>query len=271
MVKRPRRMEPSEIDALLKLDIVARLATLDRAGFPHVTPLWFVWAEGAFLMTSIADRPHLRRLADDPRVGTVHRQRRALPRPRRRVDEPHHREVRARTSRSRERRRPRSRRPHRDLPATREARRRRQRLTQSRHRGRVRSTCRLRIRLRDDASTLVVRGRALLRRPIRRGAHVLGQFDAVVPLACHRNRAYSRRRPATRRRSTPRPPGARDLAADKRAGMVHQPGHAGGAPHRVARTGRRRRHRWITDRSRFDVKHDPPRPASKPATKRTPG
>lgn len=71
MVKRPRPLDPVEIEALLALDVPARLATLDRDGFPHVTPLWFVWADGAFYMTSIADRPHLRRLASNPRAGLL--------------------------------------------------------------------------------------------------------------------------------------------------------------------------------------------------------
>ncbi len=62
-------MGREEIEALLALDVPARLATLDRAGFPHVTPLWFIWADGAFHMTSIVDRPHLRRLAVDRRAG----------------------------------------------------------------------------------------------------------------------------------------------------------------------------------------------------------
>ena len=69
MVKRPRRLDAREIDLLLALDVPARVATLDRDGFPHVTPLWFIWADGAFFMTSIADRPHLRRLAQNPRAG----------------------------------------------------------------------------------------------------------------------------------------------------------------------------------------------------------
>ena len=69
MIKRPRRLESGEIEALLALDVPARLATLDRDGFPHVTPLWFVWKDGAFFMTSIADRPHLRRLSHNPRAG----------------------------------------------------------------------------------------------------------------------------------------------------------------------------------------------------------
>lgn len=71
MVKRPRRLDAGEIEALLALDVPARLATLDRTGFPHVTPLWFVWEDGAFFMTSVADRPHLHRLRGNPRAGIV--------------------------------------------------------------------------------------------------------------------------------------------------------------------------------------------------------
>jgi nitroimidazol reductase NimA-like FMN-containing flavoprotein (pyridoxamine 5'-phosphate oxidase superfamily) len=69
MIKRPRRLGASEIETLLALDVPAHLATLDRDGFPHITPLWFLWEGGAFYMTSIADRPHLKRLSLDPRAG----------------------------------------------------------------------------------------------------------------------------------------------------------------------------------------------------------
>jgi Pyridoxamine 5'-phosphate oxidase len=31
--------------------------------------LWFIWEDGAFYMTSIADRPHLLRLSANPRTG----------------------------------------------------------------------------------------------------------------------------------------------------------------------------------------------------------
>lgn len=62
-------MTADEIDALLSAAVPARLATIDRDGFPHVTPLWFIWADGAFYLTSISDRPHLRRLAGNPRAG----------------------------------------------------------------------------------------------------------------------------------------------------------------------------------------------------------
>lgn len=69
MLKAPRRLDRGEIETLLALDVPAHLATLDSAGFPHVTPLWFVWEDGAFFMTSIVDRPHLRRLAHNRRAG----------------------------------------------------------------------------------------------------------------------------------------------------------------------------------------------------------
>lgn len=54
---------------MVALAVPARLATLDRDGFPHVTPLWFVWDGTAFYMTSIHDRPHLARLRREPRAG----------------------------------------------------------------------------------------------------------------------------------------------------------------------------------------------------------
>lgn len=69
MIKPPRPLGTEEIDSLLESDVPAQLATLDGDGFPHVTPLWFVWANGAFYMTSIEDRPHIRRLTRDPRAG----------------------------------------------------------------------------------------------------------------------------------------------------------------------------------------------------------
>jgi nitroimidazol reductase NimA-like FMN-containing flavoprotein (pyridoxamine 5'-phosphate oxidase superfamily) len=69
MLKRPRRLDAREIEGVLALDVPAHLATVDRDGFPHITPLWFVWEDRAFYMTSIADRPHLKRLASNPRAG----------------------------------------------------------------------------------------------------------------------------------------------------------------------------------------------------------
>ena len=69
MIRPPRKLADDEIEELLTLELLARLGTLDSRGNPHVTPLWFVWADGAFYLTSISDRPHLRRLAANPRAG----------------------------------------------------------------------------------------------------------------------------------------------------------------------------------------------------------
>ncbi|MET0897609.1 MAG: pyridoxamine 5'-phosphate oxidase family protein [Mycobacterium sp.] len=66
-----RRLTTNEIDTLLAADVVARLATVDTGGFPHLTPLWFLWADGVFLLTSYAGRPHLDRIGGDPRVGLL--------------------------------------------------------------------------------------------------------------------------------------------------------------------------------------------------------
>jgi nitroimidazol reductase NimA-like FMN-containing flavoprotein (pyridoxamine 5'-phosphate oxidase superfamily) len=60
----PRVLDPGELDELLSLAVPIHLATVDRDGFPHVTPLWFEWDDGAFWMTSLVGRPHLRRLAE---------------------------------------------------------------------------------------------------------------------------------------------------------------------------------------------------------------
>jgi nitroimidazol reductase NimA-like FMN-containing flavoprotein (pyridoxamine 5'-phosphate oxidase superfamily) len=62
LIRSPRRLAREEVEALLALDVPARLASVDARGSPHVTPLWFVWAEGAFHLTSLTDRPHVRRL-----------------------------------------------------------------------------------------------------------------------------------------------------------------------------------------------------------------
>ncbi len=66
-----RTLESHEITELLNRDAVARLATVDADGYPHVTPIWFIWVDGAFYLTSYTGRPHLRRIHANPRVGLV--------------------------------------------------------------------------------------------------------------------------------------------------------------------------------------------------------
>ena len=48
-----------------------RLATLDADGYPHVTPIWFHWDGDVVRMTSLPDKPHVRRLRHDARAGFV--------------------------------------------------------------------------------------------------------------------------------------------------------------------------------------------------------
>jgi nitroimidazol reductase NimA-like FMN-containing flavoprotein (pyridoxamine 5'-phosphate oxidase superfamily) len=66
-----RQLKPGEVSALLELDAVAHLATLDGDGFPHVTPVWFVWLDSAFYFASDTHRPHVARLQRDRRAGVV--------------------------------------------------------------------------------------------------------------------------------------------------------------------------------------------------------
>ncbi|MFJ9369942.1 pyridoxamine 5'-phosphate oxidase family protein [Nocardia sp. NPDC101769] len=66
-----RSLEDPEVGELLSLDVVAHLATIDSEGYPHVTPIWFLWSDGAFHLTSYTGRPHLGRIMRNPRVGLV--------------------------------------------------------------------------------------------------------------------------------------------------------------------------------------------------------
>lgn len=66
-----RPLDDDEVHELLSAAVVAHLATVDSGGYPHVTPIWFVWADDRCYLTSYAGRPHLRRIRGDPRVGLV--------------------------------------------------------------------------------------------------------------------------------------------------------------------------------------------------------
>jgi nitroimidazol reductase NimA-like FMN-containing flavoprotein (pyridoxamine 5'-phosphate oxidase superfamily) len=59
-------MDADEIEALLALDVPAHLAMTDDQGHPIVIPIWFLWTGQEFVMTSIAHRPHVRRLEMNP-------------------------------------------------------------------------------------------------------------------------------------------------------------------------------------------------------------
>lgn len=64
-----RSLSQQEIADLLHQAIPAQLATLDAAGFPRITPIWFLWEDGVFYMSSGQERHHVHDLARDPRAG----------------------------------------------------------------------------------------------------------------------------------------------------------------------------------------------------------
>jgi nitroimidazol reductase NimA-like FMN-containing flavoprotein (pyridoxamine 5'-phosphate oxidase superfamily) len=68
-LREPRSLTAAELDALLALDTPGHLGTLDKEGYPHITPIWFVWERGAFYMTSLPEKAHVRRLERDPRAS----------------------------------------------------------------------------------------------------------------------------------------------------------------------------------------------------------
>ena len=61
----------AEIDEYLNRRIMARMATHRADGYPHLTPIWFVWENGKFLHTLGAGRVHLANLARDPRMSSA--------------------------------------------------------------------------------------------------------------------------------------------------------------------------------------------------------
>lgn len=65
----PRSLTDAELQMLLGLDVPGQLGTLDKEGYPHITPMWFVWERGAFYMTSLPEKAHVRRLERDPRAS----------------------------------------------------------------------------------------------------------------------------------------------------------------------------------------------------------
>ncbi len=66
---RSRQLQAEEIDHLLQADVPARLATLDGDGYPRVVPIWFLWADGAFYMTSVPERVHVADIRRDGRAA----------------------------------------------------------------------------------------------------------------------------------------------------------------------------------------------------------
>ena len=64
-----RVLSQEEIEVLTQSDVPAYLATLDSHGYPRITPLWFVWEDGCFYMTSVGGKFHLRNIERSPLVS----------------------------------------------------------------------------------------------------------------------------------------------------------------------------------------------------------
>jgi hypothetical protein len=70
--KRGRRiaMTPREVDEFLAVQRTARVATANGDG-PHVTPLYFIWVDGALWLYSIIKSRRWADLRTDPRVAVL--------------------------------------------------------------------------------------------------------------------------------------------------------------------------------------------------------
>ena len=64
-----RKLTPDEISDVLNFALPAYLATLDPVGFPRVLPIWFLWENGIFYLSSGPKSRHVQDLARDPRAG----------------------------------------------------------------------------------------------------------------------------------------------------------------------------------------------------------
>ncbi len=60
-----------ERDAFLTELRIGRLATMREDGWPHVTPIWYVWDGDRFVLTLGKSRRHLRNIARDPQGDAV--------------------------------------------------------------------------------------------------------------------------------------------------------------------------------------------------------
>ena len=61
-------LTPEEREEFLLRKLVGRLATLRPAGWPHVTPIWYVWEGGRFNLSLGNSRRHLANLRRDAHV-----------------------------------------------------------------------------------------------------------------------------------------------------------------------------------------------------------
>src|SRR5262249_31738470 len=65
---RENALSTDERDAFLTELRIGRLATMRDDGWPHVTPIWYVWDDGRFVLSLGKSRRHLDNIARDPHV-----------------------------------------------------------------------------------------------------------------------------------------------------------------------------------------------------------
>ena len=65
---RDNALSTDERDAFLTELRIGRLATMREDGWPHVTPIWYVWDDGRFVLSLGRSRRHLANIARDPKV-----------------------------------------------------------------------------------------------------------------------------------------------------------------------------------------------------------
>ena len=61
-------LTPEEREEFLLRKLVGRLATQRDDGWPHVTPIWYVWEDGRFNLSLGNSRRHLANIHRDPHV-----------------------------------------------------------------------------------------------------------------------------------------------------------------------------------------------------------
>ncbi len=62
-------LAPEVLDALLRETIVARLATIDDDGYPHIVPVWTEWDGSAMWLVARARSAYASHLASRPKVA----------------------------------------------------------------------------------------------------------------------------------------------------------------------------------------------------------
>ena len=63
--------DPLEVERFAEQPLLAILSTVNRDGSPQSTPVWYMYDDGLFKVTSRGDRVKVRNIRRDPRVSLV--------------------------------------------------------------------------------------------------------------------------------------------------------------------------------------------------------